>query len=137
MTACAKCSYDPAVPVLHTWHLRLRMEAVSHNRIDRGGSGKWRYRAYAQLVSAEVQGAGYDVPKAKGKRRVTLTRVWARRQRRFDRINLAGGLKPVLDALVKHRLLVDDSEKWCEDHYEQRGPSPDPGIEVVIEELAE
>jgi hypothetical protein len=76
-------------------------------------------------------------PPATGPRRVRLVRVRqaGAGERAYDRGNLVGGLKPVLDALVRHKLLVDDSPRHLVDHYadvvgEQRG------VLVEIEELA-
>lgn len=37
----------------------------------------------------------------------------------LDRDNLVGGCKPLVDALVRNRLLVDDSPEWCDVSYIQ------------------
>jgi hypothetical protein len=70
-------------------------------------------------------------------------------ERDFDVFNLVGGLKPVLDAMVRagmekrggkvtrRGLLWDDAPKWCIPHAEQRraGAGEVPGILVELEEL--
>ncbi len=54
---------------------------------------------------------GRDVPKATGKRRVTIKLTRSGRGRLRD----ADGIpKLILDGLVCCGLLVDDSQKWCE-----------------------
>ncbi len=55
---------------------------------------------------------GSHVPKAAGKRRVSMAVTLAVRQRMPDADENA--LKAVLDALVACQLLVDDSRVWCE-----------------------
>lgn len=40
-------------------------------------------------------------------------------KRTIDADNLVGGAKPIVDALVKATLLVDDSPKWLEGTYSQ------------------
>lgn len=125
--------------MLARWECRLPVLAVSQNSLHAKGTVRWAYTKYKrQVMSALVEATeveGQEWPNAKGKRRVLLTRYWAKKQRAYDRINLAGGMKPVLDCLVELGLLVDDNEAYCEDHYAQEGPSDQPGIGVVIEEV--
>lgn len=52
-----------------------------------------------------------DIPKATGKRRVTLTIILGPRQRGGD---VDCYWKSTLDALKNLRLIIDDSPKWCE-----------------------
>ncbi len=75
------------------------------------------------------------MPVAKRLRRVTLTRYYTGRSQRRDRGNLIGGMKPILDALVRQGFLVDDSEQWCEDHYAQVRHEMLAGVAVMLEEL--
>lgn len=116
------------------WHLHLPIDARSQNQLHSKGGGRWAYRAHAKAIVAAL-GIARHIPRAAIKRRVTLTRIWGKRQRAFDRGNLIGGLKPVLDGLRDVGLIVDDSAKWCEDHYSQRGPEAQSGIGITIEEL--
>lgn len=66
-------------------------------------------RQAADLLAAEAIFQG--VPKAKGKRRVSLAIVLSGNQRPYDRDN---AWKLLLDSCVKAGLLVDDSPEWCE-----------------------
>jgi hypothetical protein len=78
-----------------------------------------------------------ECPPATGKRRVTWERILGPRQREFDEPNLIGGLKPLLDGMVRAGLLVDDSPRWYEGVYRQvTGNRQDgPAIRVTIEEV--
>lgn len=51
------------------------------------------------------------IPKAKGKRRITLRITLEGRQRKVDQ---DGYWKSTLDACVKAGLLIDDQEQWVE-----------------------
>jgi Holliday junction resolvase RusA-like endonuclease len=71
----------------------------------------------------------HAVPKAAGKRRVTLTVILGPRQRGAD---VDAYYKSLCDALVHAKMLVDDSPKWCElapVRYE-RGPGKGSVIEL-------
>lgn len=73
------------------------------------------------------------VTRADGRRVVRMTRLYSGRKREWDRGNLIGGMKLVLDAMSRPRaakqaakgvidgvgLIVDDSPKWLLDVYEQ------------------
>lgn len=50
------------------------------------------------------------------KQRVTIT-FWHSRE--YDRDNLFGAVKPVVDALKHWKILVDDTAEWLELHVEQ------------------
>lgn len=52
------------------------------------------------------------IPKATGKRRLTIER----HGRHIDPDNLIGGAKGIIDNLVALKLLVDDNEKYVESH---------------------
>ncbi len=67
---------------------------------------------------------------------MTITRYYGKGKRAFDAKNFQGGCKPLLDTLTNFGALYDDSELWCEDHYQQlRSPDGTDSIEVKIEEL--
>jgi hypothetical protein len=69
---------------------------------------------------------------------VWFKRYYGKRKRPFDRGNLAGGMKPLLDELVSAGWLVDDSPKFCQDHYAQeKSPSGSDYILVTLEDIDE
>lgn len=59
------------------------------------------------------------IPRAIGKRRLVVTRMFCGREKERDYINLVGGMKSVVDALVLEGLLVDDKPAALEDAYRQ------------------
>ena len=65
---------------------------------------------------------GYHLVKklhAKGKRKVSIIRYSPKKKFIKDYCNLVEGHKPLLDALVRAKLLVDDSMKYLEESYQQ------------------
>jgi Holliday junction resolvase RusA-like endonuclease len=46
-------------------------------------------------------------------------KIISNRKRKLDADNLVGGCKPVLDALKRLGVIVDDSPKWLDTLYEQ------------------
>jgi hypothetical protein len=90
------------------------------------GSTRWRYaRERDEWVSLlrgardthriSIADSGLPV-----KRSLTVTRVYRKRQRELDYVNMVGGAKACLDAFVAVGLLYDDAPKYLEDRYEQR-----------------
>ena len=119
------------------WSMVIEMTAVSQNVLKR----KYRHHAayaklrdaYRILVRNQMRLRG--VPPAKCRRRVYLTRLMTKGERSFDRGNLIGGLKPMLDALKLEGAIVDDSEQWCDDRYAQDRHKFTPAILVALEDL--
>lgn len=140
MTACQACGFDPQAAVSEAWTFLVTRAAVSQNKLgsNRGGN-RWTYaqlRAdYEWSVLANVRKHG--IPPATKRRRISLTRLYLPRQRAFDRGNLIGGLKPLLDVCVRQGLLVSDSPEWCLDHYSQERHPALLGVRVCLEEFAD
>lgn len=142
--ACAKCGYDPSAIVQGSWLTTIARDPPSLNaRLFNTGSKAHLYRRERDTWAWEFRAMrlNLQVPAAKKKRRVTLTRCYGGRQQERDRDNLIGGMKSVLDALVLERLLVDDKSQWAELHYSQRrldddAPKSARGLIVHIEEIA-
>jgi Holliday junction resolvase RusA-like endonuclease len=137
VTACARCSFDPDAIVSASWMLLIDREIESGNRhtYNVGGSRfryardrdswQWEFRSFRLLRK---------IPRATGKRRLTLTRFYDGRQREMDVDNLSTGAKLVVDALVREGLLVDDRREFAEVHYKQARQAP-RGTGVLLEEL--
>jgi len=70
-----------------------------------------------------------------GARRVVLTRLYTAREHEYDRGNLIGGMKPLVDAMVIAGLLYDDSPACLDDHYKQRRHDVLSGVLVELEQL--
>ena len=59
------------------------------------------------------------IPDAIGRRRIHVVRQFGKGKRKFDRGNLIGGCKPLLDAMRACSFIVDDTVLMIEDHYSQ------------------
>ena len=136
---CGSCHRGIPEPTGASWSFTLEIEPPSQN--DVGGNkgtrvqrGKYRRMRddYTLLLKARKNSLG--IPDATRRRRVFIVREYPKGKRRYDRGNLVGGCKPLLDAMTEAGLLVDDKEKWLEDHYEQR-PAYKGGAFIIIEEL--
>lgn len=81
-------------------------------------------------------GVGYlDIPKAKGRRRLTIKRYG---RRSLDIDNLIGGAKCcITDNLVKLGLLVDDNPEMLEIHGENQklGKGEKPHTVLILEDI--
>lgn len=148
-------------PARTCWTLVVPFETPSQNIVEGWLKhhpwriGQLKNEWYARLFFAA---RAWAVPKATGKRRITITRVF---RGELDQDNFIGGCKHfVLDNLTPERvdwiehkkgpkagtrtakkkgglgLLVDDSPKWVECVYHQRRPQPGerPCTIIVIEE---
>lgn len=135
--ACARCGYNPAAIVTNRWEFTVTRKVHSANsyRVN-SGSTRWAYKRDRDNWQSEFRLARVEqrILIAKGKRRVTLTRMYSGRERAFDHDNLAGGMKLVVDAMVREALLLDDRPEFAEIHYAQV-KSEVTGLQVVIEDI--
>ena len=137
MTACPKCGYHAEAAVLRSWTLEIPREVESANSYTvNAGKTRWKYAAQRDAWTRDMLAMRrvHGMTVAVGMRRVTLTRLYSGRQREMDRANFIAGAKPVLDAMVRACMLVDDKPKWLEDHYAQV-KADRPGLRVLVEEI--
>jgi len=133
--ACPACGYDPSHCIKTTSTLILKRGAQSLNELSTNTRHNNRYRnarrAWERLLTP------YSCLEAPTNHcRVYFTRYWKRGKYGYDYGNLVGGFKPLLDALVRAGLLVDDSPKHITEYYDQRrSPDGTDYVQVVIEEL--
>jgi Holliday junction resolvase RusA-like endonuclease len=136
---CPRCGYS-ATPAIKAWTLTIAMDTPTqnHKRGENAGAMRFRYKRVRDMLQMLVRAERLRgrVPKAKRLRRVRITRYYGGHAQRRDRINFAGGCKALLDSLVLEELLVDDSEDWVDDYYEQVRIDGKTRVEVLIEELA-
>lgn len=140
MTACARCGHDPAIQPTATWTFHIPRTVTSGNRhVYNVGGSRWAYKKERDEWQHwfAVRGAEEGISRATGKRRVTLTRYYGGRQREFDQDNYATGAKPILDAMVRAGLLVDDKREYAEVAYVQIHTDVEEqrGLLVTLEEL--
>lgn len=129
---CAFCG-DGGVAEGARWTFSVWRPIVGLNA-RRTNQGATRF-AYADERRAwgweiEVAKRNQQIPSATGKRRIEITRYLAAppaakratgrgSPQLLDYGNLVGGCKPLLDALVLAKLLLDDSPRNLIDHYRQ------------------
>ena len=94
-----------------SWILRIEKPSPSQNVLDRAN---WRGRkaskdAWKLLIRGAVN--FLDVPRAHGKRRLTIER---HAKGTLDEQNLIGGAKGIIDDLVQLGLLVDDKPTFLD-----------------------
>lgn len=102
-----------------------------------------RAGAYTKLVrewQALLRAAALDagVWAAEGPRAVRFLRLMGSRNKFLDVFNLAGGLKPVVDAMVHIDLLVDDDHRYFRPTLPEQRRAHEgevPGLRIVITEL--
>jgi Holliday junction resolvase RusA-like endonuclease len=138
--ACVRCGYDPDAQIAARWEFFVPHTVKSGNHKPHNvGAARHQYRKEREGWERTMAFLKYEhkVTQATSKRRVTLTRIIGHRQRAFDTDNLATGLKPCVDAMVRVGMLVNDDAAHAEIHrsQEKRGRSFG-GLVVLIEELA-
>jgi Holliday junction resolvase RusA-like endonuclease len=134
---CARCGYDSAAIVTGRWEFAIARAVHSLNfHMGNYGGTRWAYRRDRDDWQWEFKVARINarIPIAIGKRRVTLTRLYSGRERAFDVDNLAGGMKLVVDAMVREGLMLGDDPARAELHHNQNRAATS-GLSVVIEEL--
>jgi hypothetical protein len=140
--ACPFCGGDARRVVAAQWRFFIPRQATSMNAHRQNDARGHAYRKERDRWEQDLRAHGratrlpWAPPAASaGIRRVTLLRLFCGRQRELDYGNLVGGLKPVLDAMVRSGWLLDDSPAYCEDHYLQRRHDMLSGIEFTVEDL--
>lgn len=107
---------------MSSWTFKVMELTPSQNRLARA----YRHHAVYKLLRDRMEGwvmvgrMNAQIPVATGKRKVTISRIVRSRRYLLDRGNFVGGCKPLLDAMIRQQLLVDDREALLEDVYEQR-----------------
>lgn len=110
---------------------------VSQNKLRT----KYRnHHAYARLLNQYrhdlwVQKLRAELPDAAGKRRLTIRRLIERRGKSMDAPNIIGGAKPLIDALVREKLLVDDTQEYLELAAPEEVRDERGGVELVLEDV--
>lgn len=139
MTVCVKCGFDPAIVPAKTWELEIPYIVKSMNAHHvNAGAARHVYRRDRGIIQTAlmVERRRLRVPRAIKLRQATLTRVMGYGQREFDRDNLHGGCKIVVDAMVIEELLVGDTREWARVFYDQvRSTNKKPALRILLEEL--
>jgi hypothetical protein len=133
------------------WTITVPRALSSQNRAATNGRGQFgaRYRddrgKWVWDITMAMRSAA--VPKATGKRRITITRLMGKGQREWDVPNLWGGIKLPLDACCADRvfrgknragagLIVDDAAKWADIEVKQeRAADGKAATRIVVEDI--
>lgn len=140
MTKCVMCGFDDCASVSSRWsfYVDRNMRSLNDRLHNDGGFGGYAYRderhAWHMLFVSERNKLAIPLQPANIQRRVVLTRCYDKRQRPWDRDNLWGGGKVVVDALVRAGVVRNDDENTVEVHWLQRRSQP-RGLHVLVEEL--
>lgn len=135
MPPCCKCGHDPDAPVRRSWTIRIDKAIESANgRTVNAGAARWRYAEQRDAWVSWLQFMAGDARGATGRRRVTITRRYARKQREMDHDNLVSGTKSLRDAMKRVGVIADDSPDMLECHVLQE-PSDRSETELLIEEI--
>ena len=133
---CSLCGHDLKAAAA-SWEFTLPLEPPSQNVVaGNQGSGRWGYAKIRNsfevlLVNRRTL---MGIPAAKTKRRVLITRLYSGHGQVRDIGNIIGGCKPLLDAMTRARLIVDDGPHYVEVHYFQER-TKESGVTICIEEL--
>ena len=107
---------------------------VSGNKGGRAAKAKYRKSRDDYCILLRAWMNELKIPDATSRRRVSITRRYSGRAKRMDRGNMIGGCKPLLDAMTRMGLIVDDREEFLQDHYYQIRSEVNE-VEICIEEL--
>lgn len=162
MNACAKCG--SAIGVAPQWVLFVHLRPPSQNdNVDRAGGGRFAFRKLRESWVRAIRHAMNDtgggrfeiVPRATGKRRIVLTRLYCGREQERDYGNLVGGMKLIVDAMQPPRqrklatgkrkgqeitvdgagLILDDSPELLDDVYLQVRTDDRSGLRIEIADI--
>jgi hypothetical protein len=123
-----------------TWSFFIERRPPSMNdRLHNSGPTRFAYAKVRDLWILEFRAVRlvHRIPLATGPRRLVARRQYSGREQERDRINLIGGYKPVIDAMVLEGLLVDDAPRWLDDSYAQERVAKGnlSGVLFVMEDL--
>lgn len=145
---CMFCGWNPFLVVTDSWEFHVPRTVPSLNEI-KGKNKKtlrWKYRSFRDSFQKDIaillynmSANSYDANKngRPTKRRVIMTRLMGKGEKTYDQDNLIGGCKPILDALTRNDIIVDDSKRWLVIHYKQERDRNNPGLHIRVEELTE
>jgi hypothetical protein len=119
------------------WELSLPDKIRSLNELRNPWNRNKDTQNWENVIHNELYYAGIRSPtfRPNHKVKVTITRLMSAGERAFDRDNLIGGTKSLMDALKREKWIHDDSEKWVEVEYRQEkaGPGQRPGTRIRLE----
>jgi len=134
---CPACGFEPTAKV-RSYVIELKHTAKSLNGVGVNNKTNRGYRKERNDCDKKVRSflAQHDIPIASSRRRVLFYRFYGKGKRAYDYGNLVGGFKPLLDVIVRNKLLVDDNPKFCSDYYFQaKSATGVDYVQVIIDEF--
>ena len=120
MSKCPK-SWQATIPDL---------DLISPNRLYRM---HWSQRSrWKKSIEAHILAFGSGIVELEPKITLKITRFYGYRKRAFDKDNLYGACKPLIDALRDFAIIPDDTPKHI-DLYVEQEKSPNKSTFVTIE----
>lgn len=134
--SCAMCGFNEKALIGATWEMEFRHGYPSLNSLGTNSKHNHLYRTHRRQWEGLLKAYKHKITPAIRKRRLIITRGWAKGHRAYDYINLVGGAKPIVDVMVEYGYLYDDTPDWLEDYYLQRKSISDKGhIWIMLTEL--
>jgi hypothetical protein len=125
----------PGIPCPTTYQFSIVMPVYSQNVLTRRYKNPHAYARLRDAYGMAIMVGTRLIPRAKGKRRLTLVRLMGFRGKRYDEANLMGGSKPLVDSLVRAGLLIDDSPKWLEWGGASQEKCNVEGARIILQEV--
>jgi hypothetical protein len=100
----------------------LEKDIVSYNDVTGHWSHKshsWKQRQLWGLLLRSSEGLDIPIPQTEHRRKLIITRVVSGRMKKMEPANFPSGMKPVEDALVDLKWLIDDAPKYVETELKQ------------------
>ena len=134
------CHWDPDRVPVRTWDVWVNYSYPSQN--DLGGNHKsgFKYRRIRNSLALRLKDQLNAIPAAKQFRAGVITRHYGlsakgRQKREYDRENLIGGGKPLVDVLKDYAVIIDDRPDCWTGHYRQEKAAD--GVDKIHIQLIE
>jgi hypothetical protein len=92
----------------------------SLNQVMRWVRGEsWRYAKIKTAISQWVMITTARMPRPTGRRHIRIVRTYRSERYRLDQDNFIGGCKCLVDAMIYHDVIIEDSDEHATIEYDQ------------------
>lgn len=115
----------------------MEQEALSQNDPIFGtnqGASRFQYKQFRDQITRRLKsafGRGKEAPEER--KAFKLVRKWGKGKSQFDEANLIGGFKPIIDSMIRAKLIFDDCPDFFKAYYFQEKSETDLGYIQIIE----
>lgn len=139
---CQSCGFSPSAKIKFICETSIPVILESGNIIGSNGYGPkgYKYRAAKKKYSRaiNIRDPRPETCCSETKRRLTITRCYGKRKRKYDKDNFIWGCKPLIDILNDRAWFFDDDPKHLEVVYKQKSiDSPDSKVELILEQFTD